>query len=644
MREDLEAPRHPSDGGGRAWLEGEPVAQVGRPGRFTIHFEVGEHGIAEGGALFLQVSPFWGWSTPQVVEPGAVGYTTVHTDADGVTLDARTLDQQLLGLTVGGRPLAAGERITLVYGAGSAMASVDRFAERQSRLWIAVDGDGDGVRKLVADSPSVDVLPGPAARLVAFLPSTAHPGDTVNGRVSILDALGNAGVDVEATVHFRVAEDAEEGADEGKGRLAAPTPPVRLSVGDGGTAAFSLTVGDTGVLRLEATATLAADGRVLEATVNPMQVATRGSPILWGDLQTHSGYSDGTGLPEELLRYARDIARLDTVALTDHDHWGMLFLDQQPEMWQEMIDLVEQYHDPGSFVPILGYEWTNWVDGHRHVLFFDDDATVRRAPFEESVFSSVDPATDTPQELWDALRPLNRRVLTVAHHSAGGPIATDWSIPPDPEFEPVTEIVSVHGVSEALDSPSVIYRPVPGNFVRDALDRGYRLGFIGSSDGHDGHPGLAHLASPTGGLVAILTADPSREALYEALRQRRAYATSGPRIILRVTFGGHPMGSILSVGTQSVGSREKPPIPGIPPNTLVAQIHAPTAISHVDVIHGGPAGAALEKVPCDGESSCGFALEFSQGFPEPAPGEYLYIRVVQQDGGLGWSSPFFFVP
>ena len=87
-------------------------------------------------------------------------------------------------------------------------------------------------------------------------------------------------------------------------------------------------------------------------------------------------------------------------------------------------------------------------------------------------------------------------VLTFAHHSAGGPIATNWSIPPDPELEPVTEIVSVHGSSEAMDSPGLIYSPLPGNTVRDALGLGFELGFIGSGDSHDGHPGKAHLMSP----------------------------------------------------------------------------------------------------------------------------------------------------
>ena len=125
------------------------------------------------------------------------------------------------------------------------------------------------------------------------------------------------------------------------------------------------------------------------------------------------------------------------------------------------------------------------IYGHRHVLYAEDDG---------QIFSSIDRAYETPAQLWAALRGYN--ALTFADHSAGGPIATDWSIAPDPVFEPVTEIVSVHGTSEAADSPALIYSPVAGNFVRNALDRGYHLGFIGSGDSHDGHPGLVQLAGP----------------------------------------------------------------------------------------------------------------------------------------------------
>ena len=66
LSEDLAVERDPSDGSGRAWLadpaasNGSAVA-VGSRHRFEIVYEAGELGIADGGAVYLQTSPFWGW-------------------------------------------------------------------------------------------------------------------------------------------------------------------------------------------------------------------------------------------------------------------------------------------------------------------------------------------------------------------------------------------------------------------------------------------------------------------------------------------------------------------------------------------------------------------------------------------------------
>ncbi len=618
LRADLAAERHPSDGGGRAWLEADgdapPTATVSTPGRWVIHYEVGPRGIAEGGMIFLQVSPFWGWTTPQTAYPTAVGYTEVSTTAEGVALETETLDRQLLGITVGGRALEAGERVRMVYGAGPAGAVADRFAERDSRFWIAVDGDGDGIRQLLADSPGVEVLPGPPARLLLILPSTARPGESVRLTIAVVDGFGNAGIPIAGEVRLR-------------GEAAGAVLPelIRLEPADRGHKTIELKPTETGTVRLEASGP---EG--LEAASNPLQVTTDGFRVLWGDLQNHSNFSDGSATPEDLFLYARDVAALDVVALTDHDHWGMLPLAQHPEMWAEIHELNERFHEPGRFVTILGWEWTNWVYGHRHVLYFDSVG---------EVLSSIDADYEHPEQLWEALR--GKRAMTIAHHPAGGPVSIDWSIAPDPELEPVTEIVSVHGSSEALDSPSLIYNPVPGNFVRDALDRGYRFGFLGSSDGHDGHPGLAHLASPSGGLAAIVSNELTRDGVYEALRARRVYATNGPRILLRTCFGGYRLGAEIPV-TADGGTAGGGPVPGIPPNTLVIQAIAPDLLSHVDVVRSGE---VVQTVVCSSEEeeeerrSCSFALELA----EIRAGEYLYVRVAQRDGGLAWSSPFYFV-
>jgi hypothetical protein len=602
LREDANAPRHPSDGGGRAWLdrgEDEPDFVIaGGTGRFEIVYEVGPLGIATGGVIFLQISPFWGWSTPQVEDPMAPGYTTIEKSSDDIELEVGTLNEQLLGIVVKGRPLVEGDSLRLIFGDGVYGAVVDRFAEKNSRFWIAVDGDGDGVRAFLPDSPGIDVHPRNPAQLVVTVPTTARPGEEVAVHIALLDDQGSTGHRIRAELTF---EDLPPGVSI--------ESPVELIPEDLGRKTVTLRATEPGVVRLRVNA-----GSGLVGESNPLVVSADGPRILWADLHGHTALSDGTGTPEDYFLYARDVAGLDAVALTDHDHWGILSLDAHPELWEQIRSATRRFNEPGRFVTLLGFEWTSWIHGHRHVLYFSD---------EGEVISSVDEATESPTQLWQALE--GQSALTFAHHSAGGPIATNWEIPPDPHFEPVTEIASVHGSSEAMDSPLPIYRPLPGNFVRDVLDRGYRFGFIGSGDSHDGHPGLANLASPSGsGLAAILSEERTREGVLAALRERRVYATNGPRILLRTALGAHRMGSVVPV-----------PPGGTVTEELFVRVVAPVPLERVDLIRSGKVADSI-----DTEGRVDVTLQ--RLIKELRAGEYLYVRAVQKDGGAAWSSPIYF--
>ena len=242
LREDLVAERHPSDGGGRAWLDPEPGnAVAGGPGTWALVYEAGPHGIAVGGMLLLQVSPFWGWSTPQVDAENAPGYTTVVTESEGVSLDAETLGPQLLGIRVNSRPLASGEQVRIAYGAGPSGARADTYAERESRFWVSVDGDGDGIRGLLPDSPVVEVGPGPPARMALTLPSVVRPGETVSLNLAVLDAVGNARSAVEGVVTLTAT-----------GVGARVPPSVRLASGDCGRVVVDVAIAGEETVRIEA--------------------------------------------------------------------------------------------------------------------------------------------------------------------------------------------------------------------------------------------------------------------------------------------------------------------------------------------------------------------------------------------------------
>ncbi len=604
LQEDMAREHHPADGAGRAWLEAplaDEVLFVGSPVRFVIGFEAGPLGVAKGGAVFLQVSPFWGWDTPQASEEFSPGYTVVSSEVEGLVLDPYLVGSQLLAIPMEERALLPGEKIRIEYGAGPMGARVDEFAGREATLWIAVDGDGDGTREILKDSPSVDIRARTPGHLQLTWPSSAAPGDVVRLSIAILDDLGNAGIDVKMDLQIE-------------------NPPagwvlpgvVQLKAEDRGVTSLNVKVGAEGIytLRLRGQG----DFQELMGESNPLLVGEQLPRLCWADLHGHSGLSDGTGTPEDYYRYARDVSALDVSALTDHDHWGMRFLDSSPELWERIEKANRSFHEPGRFVTLLAYEWTSWLYGHRHVLYFSD---------EGEVLSSLEPRYESPDLLWDALR--GKPAMTFAHHSAGGPISTSWSYAPDPELEPVTEIVSVHGSSEALDSPSLIYNPLPGNFVRDVIDHGYRLGFIGSGDSHDGHPGLTHIASPedTGGLAGIFCEELSRPGVLAALRKRATFATNGPRIWLRMEIDGVFMGGLLPADLIQTGPQE-----------LVYDVVGTGLVKSIELVRSG---AVVMKIDGEGRQSLAGKVEI----PRLKPGEYLYLRVVQENGGAAWSSPVF---
>jgi len=590
---DLRAHHGPADGGGSAKLLGKAVARANEPGRWKIRYLAGPLGVKKGGTVQFQPSPFWGWSSPQTDNPSLPGYTRVTTEARGIELEQADCGQGCLAVVVGGRDLRAGEAITFYYGAGEAGAMADRYSEHGEHFYFWVDGDGDGTRSLIAENPALDVLPGSWAKVVATLPSTAKVGEKIRLKIAFLDGRANA-------TSF-----------SGKVEIASPAAlsfpaSVKLESKDEGIKDVIGEAKEAGIFRVE----VRPSGGQAELS-NPIEVS-RSSPrrIRWADLQGHSNLSDGTGTITDYYHYARDVAGLDIAAVTDHDHWGLGFLDQHPEKWKEIVQGAQQYYEPGRFVTLVGYEWTSWIFGHRHVLYFSG---------KPRLFSSLDPATDTPGELWTKLRQSGAKVLTIPHHPAGGPVAIDWSIPPDPEFEPAVEVISVHGNSECADSPFMIHNPQPGHFACDALKRGYRLGFIGSGDSHDGHPGLAHLGAPTGGLAAIITNDLTREGVYRALRSRRVYATSGPRIIMEFRLGANPMGSEVPTGKGQ-------------PKTYYGRVVGTAPIAVLELVKNGQVAA---RVKAAGELSAWLTYDD----PKRKPGDWAYLRVSQVDGALAFSSP-----
>jgi hypothetical protein len=152
----------------------------------------------------------------------------------------------------------------------------------------------------------------------------------------------------------------------------------------------------------------------------------------------------------------------------------------------------------------------------------------------EDALTPAHPADDLFAKLRAHVDPA--KVIVAAH--CGGRYA-DIRKYFDEELGPLVEVLSCWGEFEWL--------------LWDAFDKGYRVGVICNSDGHKGRPGAegpgAGQFGIWGGLTCVLAESLTRRSVFEALKQRRCYGTSGPRIDLDFTVDGQPMGSCFDAGS-----------------------------------------------------------------------------------------------
>ena len=278
-----------------------------------------------------------------------------------------------------------------------------------------------------------------------------------------------------------------------------------------------------------------------------------GYNVYWGDLHCHSTYSADVpafrgGTPDKLMTYARDVAKLDFLAVTDHAE------AYQENNWQKFQKTANEFYTPGKFVTFIGFEYTSMDSsgqgfdhskpggGHKHVIFSGNNVT--SAP--------ISAMTTSIEELWELLGPYE--AIVIAHSPADGGLrhSTDWNYV-NAAMMPLVEIYSTHGSSEKTGTEEAVLGFIDNRSVESALMRwidtsneGYKLGIVASSDDHSGQPGNVEssLWPPhSAGLAAVLATDKTREAIYDALKSKRTYATSGPRIKLsfNASYGTSPV-------------------------------------------------------------------------------------------------------
>ena len=534
----------------------------------TLVYTAGTFGIDDTGMVKVSWRTTSDVAKPQFDKPQAPNFTTVEA-SNGAKLEVwydrlniRPYVNTLL-IRVGRGYLRQGDTLTIRFGdrrRGSPGWRLQTNVEKNVELKTSVDAFAT-YEFCELPAPAFELVSGPAASWKAILPSLAIKGESFRLALVAEDMWGNPSDKADVTLSFK------------------PSIPFRglpetvtIKPGNGPRVFENLVVDKTGDVNLTIMS-----GVHEVARANPLRVVEN-APIrrYWADLHGQSGETVGMGSAEDYFRYARDAAFVDMVG-----HQGNDF-QITDKFWKELNRLTAEFDQPGKFVCLPGYEWSGntGMGGDRNVFFRREGRPIRRSSHILVEGQTSTDAIYTADKLFEWLKDEDCRVI--AH--VGGRYA-DLHYAHDGRVERSVEVHSSWGTFEWL--------------LHDAFDKGYRVGVVCHSDDHKGRPGATRPGASTfgaiGGLSCYFMPELTRDALFEALRKRWHYGTTGTRIFLdlqglfETDVTGFSEDPLLgpTVEHQTRDARMGDIIrPGSVPMKLSAEVIGTAPIERLDVIHG----------------------------------------------------------
>lgn len=627
-------------------------ATAGERGQWRVPFRLSKD-VAAGSKLKVQL---WGgrnnrivFEQPQTDDPGADAYIAAEL-GDGTRLTLREDDTRkkpgtyvLEGWNAAG--LKAGDTLVVILGdksggGGGSKASTqhgkDKFfvlysvpsddAEQKLPNWTGGNIWNSETARYMVAACTMHVLGAEPAVLRAYAPAQCRPGEEVAITIRPEDKYGNAAAESVKSVDVLL---------EGE------QLPVRIE-----------RIEDCTALRAHVKLAVAGTHRLvvrepesgMEVVTNPVlcREADVGQDIYWGMIHGHTEMSDGTGSLETYFHQLRHEVGLDFCAPGDHDH----LFETPDELWKVTCEAVKRWNVPGEFVTFPGYEWAKWRqngDGDRNVYFPVDDRPMYR---------SDDSEYPAPPDLFRVLKEKGEKAIVIPHHPGHRGNFCDYK-DHGPEFERLVEIFQTRGGYECSEEDGnpvperkVMGGPYVDGFVRRALALGWRIGFTAGGDDHSGHWGTEFLFGGSAGaykqgLMSVEAEARTREAIWDALYERRVVATTGTRMLLHYELDGSPMGSELRVADQ----------PGLAgKRALFVEFHGTGELDRIDIIRNNK---EVHTVPGDGTKDLSFTWEDTDPIDEirmPAakfcdhPFTFYYVRAVQKDNEVAWASPVWIDP
>lgn len=297
----------------------------------------------------------------------------------------------------------------------------------------------------------------------------------------------------------------------------------------------------------------------VKTEIPPRQEITVGDKrykLFWADMHCHNGLTaDAEGEPDEMHHYARDRANLDVVVFTNNDFYNVPLTQYEFQLGHLLATTFssEASQAGREFLSLPGFEWTSRIPGTGTASIADSGNWL--PPYQNRSYpnhrSVVYPPSGGPlvhfTEVGNDIAKLNSAVqaaggVTLSQHSAfklsGHPVEVGMEL--------------TSGWSNYIASrPQLFHEP---------LNKGARLGFTANGDTHRRAPGLS------GALTGIYAEELTADAILDALRQRRCFATMGARIFVDSRASGALMGrdvttvdgrvvlSVRAIGTRPIVS------------------------------------------------------------------------------------------
>lgn len=347
------------------------------------------------------------------------------------------------------------------------------------------------------------------------------------------------------------------------------------------------------------------------------------STYLFGSLHSHSAYSDGNAANDPAYTtaascygYVKDRTPQATFwGISDHNHSGGGM--SRPD-YRKGVTEADTCNAEGRFLALYGMEW-GVISTGGHVLIYGIDSLIGWQNGNYDIYN----AQSDYSGLFTKVAARGDQAFAYLAHMDGGDFGGILSRPYNATWD--SAIVGMAIRSGPAFSTDTTYSDPPNSDYadryQDLLAKGYHLAPGFDHDNHYINFGRAHQ-----GRTVVLTDDTTSQALMQAFRSRRFYASDDWNARLKFTVGGYAMGSICA------GSDEA---------RIRVELNDPDneGVSSIRIWYGIPGNGVLSTVlvQFNGTDTCSFnhALNWNSTY-------YYYAEITQTDGHRIWSAPVWY--